>query len=248
MMPVWLKLISGYRGMLEVKDLQVFYSDAQALWDISIRVRPQEICTLVGANGAGKTTLLKAICGLVSVGAGSISLLGKDLNAVPANERVSLGLSMVPEGRKIFTGMTVEENLKIGAYVNRVWNQKEDLLEKNYELFPRLKERRNQLGGTLSGGERQMLAIARALMSKPDLLFLDEPSLGLSPKFVEHVMEIVRSINDQGVTIMLVEQNINIALGVAQRGYVLESGRIVMQDDAKALLNNPHVKEAYLGM
>ena len=234
--------------MLEVKDLQIYYGDAQALWDISIRVRPKEICTLVGANGAGKTTLLKAICGLVPVAAGKISLLGKDVNAVPANERVSLGLSMVPEGRKIFTGMTVEENLKIGAYVNKVWNRKEEFLGKNYDLFPRLKERRNQLGGTLSGGERQMLAIARALMSQPDLLFLDEPSLGLSPKFVDHVMEIVRSINDQGVTILLVEQNINIALGVAQRGYVLESGRIVMHDDAGALLVNPHIKEAYLGM
>ena len=234
--------------MLEVKDLQIFYGDAQALWDISIRVRPKEICTLVGANGAGKTTLLKAICGLVPVAAGKISLLGKDVNAVPANERVSLGLSMVPEGRKIFTGMTVEENLKIGAYVNKVWNRKEEFLEKNYDLFPRLKERRNQMGGTLSGGERQMLAIARALMSQPDLLFLDEPSLGLSPKFVDHVMEIVRSINDKGVTILLVEQNINIALGVAQRGYVLESGRIVMHDDAGALLANPHIKEAYLGM
>jgi len=144
--------------------------------------------------------------------------------------------------------MTVEENLKIGAYVNKVWNRKEEFLGKNYDLFPRLKERRNQLGGTLSGGERQMLAIARALMSQPDLLFLDEPSLGLSPKFVDHVMEIVRSINDQGVTILLVEQNINIALGVAQRGYVLESGRIVMHDDAGALLANPHIKEAYLGM
>ena len=234
--------------MLEVKDLQIYYGDAQALWDISIRVRPKEICTLVGANGAGKTTLLKAICGLVPVAAGKISLLGKDVKAVPANERVSLGLSMVPEGRKIFTGMTVEENLKIGAYVNKVWNRKEEFLEKNYDLFPRLKERRNQMGGTLSGGERQMLAIARALMSQPDLLFLDEPSLGLSPKFVDHVMEIVRSINDQGVTILLVEQNINIALGVAQRGYVLESGRIVMHDDAGALLANPHIKEAYLGM
>ena len=234
--------------MLEVKDLQIYYGDAQALWDISIRVRPKDICTLVGANGAGKTTLLKAICGLVPVAAGKISLLGKDVKAVPANERVSLGLSMVPEGRKIFTGMTVEENLKIGAYVNKVWNRKEEFLGKNYDLFPRLKERRNQLGGTLSGGERQMLAIARALMSQPDLLFLDEPSLGLSPKFVDHVMEIVRSINDQGVTILLVEQNINIALGVAQRGYVLESGRIVMHDDAGALLANPHIKEAYLGM
>jgi len=234
--------------MLEVKDLQVYYGDAQALWDISIRVQPKEICTLVGANGAGKTTLLKAICGLVPVAAGKISLLDRDVNAVPANERVSLGLSMVPEGRKIFTGMTVEENLKIGAYVNKVWTRREDFLEKNYDLFPRLKERRNQLGGTLSGGERQMLAIARALMSQPDLLILDEPSLGLSPKFVEHVMEIVRSINHKGVTILLVEQNVNIALGVAQRGYVLESGRIVMHDDAGALLANPHIKEAYLGM
>ena len=234
--------------MLEVKDLQIYYGDAQALWDISIRVRPKEICTLVGANGAGKTTLLKAICGLVPVAAGKISLLGKDVKAVPANERVSLGLSMVPEGRKIFTGMTVEENLKIGAYVNKVWNRKEEFLGKNYDLFPRLKERRNQLGGTLSGGERQMLAIARALMSQPDLLFLDEPSLGLSPKFVDHVMEIVRSINDQGVTILLVEQNATMALQIANRGYVLQTGEIVLSDSAENLQKNEMVQKAYLGI
>jgi len=234
--------------MLEVNDLSVFYGDAQALWDISFQVRPKEICTLVGANGAGKTTLLKAICGLVPVAAGRLSLLGQDLHAVDANQRVAMGLSMVPEGRKIFASMTVEENLKIGAYVKRTWQQRDELLARNYELFPMLKERRGQMGGTLSGGERQMLAIARALMSQPDWLFLDEPSLGLSPKFVEHVMDIVQSINQSGVTILLVEQNVNIALGVAHRGYVLESGRIVMQDQAENLLANPHVKEAYLGM
>jgi len=234
--------------MLELNDLNVFYDDAQVLRDISLQVRPKEICTLVGANGAGKTTLLKAICGLLPVSSGRISLLDQDLLSVAANQRVSMGLSMVPEGRKIFASMTVEENLKIGSYVKRTWHEKDELLERNYELFPRLRERRKQLGGTLSGGERQMLAIARALMSKPDLLFLDEPSLGLSPKFVEHVMDIVQSINQSGVTILLVEQNVNIALSLAHRGYVLESGRVVMQDQAHSLLNNPHVKEAYLGM
>jgi len=234
--------------MLKVEDLNVFYGDAQALWGINFDVSPGEICTLVGANGGGKTTLLKTICGLLPVTNGSIFLSGQDLRPVKAEERVNLGLAMIPEGRKIFPGMTVEENLKMGAYKERVWKKKGELIEKNYDLFPVLKDRRKQMGGTLSGGERQMLAIGRALMSEPKILLLDEPSLGLAPKVVDQVMEITKTINKAGVTILLVEQNVNIALGVAQRGYVIESGRIVIHDTAQALLADDHIRKAYLGL
>ncbi|MBP1699677.1 MAG: transporter ATP-binding protein [Deltaproteobacteria bacterium] len=234
--------------MLRIDNLQVYYGDAHALWDISLHVSQSEICTLVGANGGGKTTLLKAICGLLAVREGSIFFDGVDLLAVKAEERVDLGLSMCPEGRKIFPGMTVEENLAVGAYNKRVWKKKGGLLEKNYELFPKLRERRNQVSGTLSGGERQMLAIARALMSEPKLLILDEPSLGLAPKTVENVMETIKTINKTGVTILLVEQNVNISLQISQRGYVIESGRIVMHESSDVLLSSPHVKQAYLGL
>lgn len=234
--------------MLKIDNIQVFYGDAHALWDITLNVSPGEICTLVGANGGGKTTLLKAICGLLPVREGAISFDGADLLAVKAEERVNLGLSMCPEGRKIFPGMTVEENMAIGAYSKRVWKKREALMEKYYELFPRLRERRKQPGGTLSGGERQMLAIARALMSEPKLLILDEPSLGLAPNAVENVMEAVKTINKNGVTILLVEQNVNVSLQISQRGYVIESGRIVMHERSDILLSNPHVKQAYLGL
>lgn len=234
--------------MLKVEDLHVYYGDAQALWGINLRVSQGEICTLVGANGGGKTTLLKTVCGLLPIRQGFISLLDVDLNNVKAEERVSLGLSMIPEGRRIFPSMTVEENLKIGAYSNRVWGRRDELLEKNYQLFPILKERRRQMGGTLSGGELQMLAVGRALMSDPKILLLDEPSLGLAPKAVKQVMEIIQSINEAGVTILLVEQNVHIALTVAQRGYVIESGRIVMEDRSKSLLDNNHIRQAYLGL
>ena len=234
--------------MLRVADLHVYYGDAQVLWGINLHITSGGICTLIGANGGGKTTLLKAICRLLPIRQGSIFLSEVDLKDVEAHEILSLGLSMVPEGRRIFPSMTVEENLKIGAYIRSVWGKKDRLLEKNYKLFPRLEERRQQLAGTLSGGERQMLAIARALMSNPQILLLDEPSLGLAPKIVEHVMETVQASNQNGVTILLVEQNANIALRVSQRGYVIESGRIVMEDRSDALLNNQRIKEAYLGL
>ena len=234
--------------MLRVSNLHVYYGDAQVLWNINLHIASGEVCTLIGANSGGKTTLLKAICRLLPIRQGSIFLSEVDLKGVEAHEILSLGLSMVPEGRRIFPSMTVEENLKIGAYIRSVWGKKDRLLEKNYKLFPRLEERRQQLAGTLSGGERQMLAIARALMSNPQILLLDEPSLGLAPKIVEHVMETVQAINQNGVTILLVEQNANIALRVSQRGYVIESGRIVMEDRSEALLNNQRIKEAYLGL
>lgn len=234
--------------MLKINNLQVYYGDAHALWDINLQVHRGEICTLVGANGGGKTTLLKAVCGLLPVREGSILFDDSDLLVFKAEERVNLGLSMCPEGRKIFPGMTVEENLAIGAYAKRAWKKRQSMMEQFYDLFPRLRERRKQPGGTLSGGERQMLAIARALMSEPKMLILDEPSLGLAPNTVESVMEAVKKINSNGVTILLVEQNVNVSLQISQRGYVIESGRIVMSDRSETLLSNPHIKQAYLGL
>ncbi len=234
--------------MLKVENLDVYYGEAQALWGLNLSVSSGDICTLVGANGGGKTTLLKTLCGLLSVQRGSIVLDGEDLLNFKPEDRVSLGLSMSPEGRKIFSNMTVEENLLIGAYNKNAWKKRADLLEKIFEQFPRLKERRGQMAGTLSGGERQMLAIGRALMSEPKMLLLDEPSLGLAPKTVEQVMELIQSINESGVTILLVEQNVNVALKIAQYGYVIESGRIAMHDAAEVLMANDHVREAYLGL
>lgn len=234
--------------MLEVKNLDVFYGDAQAIWDLNMAVSSGDICTLVGANGGGKTTFLKTLCGLLEVRKGSICLDGEDLLSVNAEDRVAKGLAMVPEGRKIFSNMTVQENLIIGAYSKGAWKRKDEQLEKTFDRFPRLRERRKQMGGTLSGGERQMLAIGRALMSEPKMLLLDEPSLGLAPKAVDHVMELIQSISKAGVTILLVEQNVNVALKIAQYGFVIESGRIVMQDKADALMANDLVREAYLGL
>lgn len=234
--------------MLEVKNLDVFYGDAQAIWDLNMAVSSGDICTLVGANGGGKTTFLKTLCGLLEVRKGSICLDGEDLLSVNAEDRVAKGLAMVPEGRKIFSNMTVQENLIIGAYSKGAWKRKDEQLEKTFDRFPRLRERRKQMGGTLSGGERQMLAIGRALMSEPKMLLLDEPSLGLAPKAVDHVMELIQSISKAGVTILLVEQNVNVALKIAQYGFVIESGRIVMQDKADTLMANDLVREAYLGL
>ena len=234
--------------MLEVKNLDVFYGDAQAIWDLSMTVSSGEMCTLVGANGGGKTTFLKTLCGLLEVRKGLIYLDEEDLISVNAEDRVAKGLAMVPEGRKIFENMTVQENLIIGAYSKRAWKRKDEQLEKTFDRFPRLRERRKQMGGTLSGGERQMLAIGRALMSEPKMLLLDEPSLGLAPKAVDHVMELIQSINNTGVTILLVEQNVNVALKIAQNGFVIESGRIVMHDKADTLMANDLVREAYLGL
>lgn len=233
---------------LEIKDLRVHYGKIEAIKGISVTVNQGEIVTLIGANGAGKTTTLKTISGLRKVSSGSIVFDGRDISDMPAHERVDLGISQAPEGRGIFPGMTVLENLEMGKFhrKNRKAEMEEDLA-KVYTLFPRLKERERQAGGTLSGGEQQMLAIGRALMARPKVLLLDEPSMGLAPQMIANIFRIITEINKQGVTILLVEQNAQQALSRAHRAYVLETGSITKEARAKDLLNDPHVKSAYLG-
>jgi len=233
---------------LEIKDLHVHYGKIEAIKGISVTVNEGEIVTLIGANGAGKTTTLKTISGLRPVTSGSIFFDGQDISKLPAHERVKLGISQAPEGRGIFPGMTVLENLEMGKYHLKMRQAEiaEDL-EKVYSLFPRLKERATQAGGTLSGGEQQMLAIGRALMARPKVLLLDEPSMGLAPQMIANIFRIITEINKQGVTILLVEQNAQQALNRAHRAYVLETGSITKEAKAKDLLNDPHVKAAYLG-
>ncbi len=233
---------------LEIKDLHVHYGKIEAIKGISVVVNEGEIVTLIGANGAGKTTTLKTISGLRPVSSGSIIFDGKDISKLPAHDRVRLGISQAPEGRGIFPGMTVLENLEMGKYHLKMKNSEIDEdLEKIYSLFPRLKERASQAGGTLSGGEQQMLAIGRALMARPKVLLLDEPSMGLAPQMIANIFRIITEINKQGVTILLVEQNAQQALSRAHRAYVLETGSITKEANAKDLLNDPHVKSAYLG-
>jgi branched-chain amino acid transport system ATP-binding protein len=233
---------------LEIKDLHVHYGKIEAIKGITVVVNEGEIVTLIGANGAGKTTTLKTISGLRPVSSGSIVFDGKDISKLPAHDRVRLGISQAPEGRGIFPGMTVLENLEMGKYHLKMKSSEinEDL-EKIYSLFPRLKERATQAGGTLSGGEQQMLAIGRALMARPRVLLLDEPSMGLAPQMIANIFRIITEINKQGVTILLVEQNAQQALSRAHRAYVLETGSITKEANAKDLLNDPHVKSAYLG-
>ena len=233
---------------LEIKDLHVHYDKIEAIKGISVVVNEGEIVTLIGANGAGKTTTLKTISGLRKVSSGAILFDGQDISKVPAHERVDLGISQAPEGRGIFPGMTVLENLEMGKFhrKNRKAEMNEDL-DNIYTLFPRLKERSSQAGGTLSGGEQQMLAIGRALMSRPKVLLLDEPSMGLAPLMIANIFRIITQINKQGVTILLVEQNAQQALTHAHRAYVLETGLITKEANAKDLLNDPYVKAAYLG-
>ena len=233
---------------LEIKDLHVHYGKIEAIKGISVTVNQGEIVTLIGANGAGKTTTLKTISGLRPASSGSIVFDGEDISKLPAHERVKLGISQAPEGRGIFPGMTVLENLEMGKYHLKMRQAEinEDL-EKVYTLFPRLKERVSQAGGTLSGGEQQMLAIGRALMARPKVLLLDEPSMGLAPQMIANIFRIITEINKQGVTILLVEQNAQQALSRAHRAYVLETGSITKEAKAKDLLNDPHVKAAYLG-
>ncbi|MFM8446734.1 MAG: ABC transporter ATP-binding protein [Candidatus Nanopelagicaceae bacterium] len=233
---------------LEIKDLHVFYGKIEAIKGISVTVNQGEIVTLIGANGAGKTTTLKTISGLRPVSSGQIIFDGQDISKMPAHERVHLGISQAPEGRGIFPGMTVLENLEMGKFhrKDRKAEMNEDL-DKVYTLFPRLKERASQAGGTLSGGEQQMLAIGRALMARPKVLLLDEPSMGLAPQMIANIFRIITEINKQGVTILLVEQNAQQALSRAHRAYVLEIGAITKEANAKDLLNDPHVKSAYLG-
>ncbi len=234
--------------MLKVSNIEVYYGKIRALNSVSLSVKQGEIVTLIGANGAGKTTVLRSISGLQRLEKGKIEFLGKDVSIVPAENLVGMGLAHVPEGRRVFPGLTVYENLEIGA---TSWRKGKACLsgdlENIYELFPRLKERSKQLAWSLSGGEQQMLAIGRALMARPKLLLLDEPSLGLSPVLVEQVFEVLHKINGQGVTMLLVEQNAFMALDIAHRGYVIENGRIVLTDTASALSNDSKVKEAYLG-
>ena len=233
---------------LEVKDLRVQYGKIEAIKGISFTVEQGEIVTLIGANGAGKTTTLKTISGLRAVASGSITYIGEDISKVPAHERVNLGISQAPEGRGIFPGMTVLENLEIGKYSRKDRkNEMDEDLEKVYHLFPRLKERVSQAGGTLSGGEQQMLAIGRALMARPDVLLLDEPSMGLAPMMIQNIFNIITEINKTGTTILLVEQNAQQALQRAHRAYVLETGSVVKEAKASDLLNDPAVRAAYLG-
>lgn len=233
---------------LEIKDLRVHYGKIEAIKGISVTVNQGEIVTLIGANGAGKTTTLKTISGLRPVTSGSIIFDGQDISKMPAHARVHLGISQAPEGRGIFPGMTVLENLEMGKYHLKMKKAEiETDLENVYNLFPRLKERASQAGGTLSGGEQQMLAIGRALMARPKVLLLDEPSMGLAPQMIANIFRIITEINKQGVTILLVEQNAQQALSRAHRAYVLEIGSITKEANAKDLLNDPHVKSAYLG-
>ena len=233
---------------LEIKDLRVHYGKIEAIKGISFHVNQGEIVTLIGANGAGKTTTLKTISGLRGISSGSVIFDGKDISKTPAHERVNLGISQAPEGRGIFPGMTVLENLEMGKYhrKNRKAEMDEDL-EMVYDLFPRLKERAFQDGGTLSGGEQQMLAIGRALMARPKVLLLDEPSMGLAPQMIANIFRIITEINKTGVTILLVEQNAQQALQRAHRAYILETGNVVKEAKASDLLNDPAVREAYLG-
>ncbi|MBQ1207386.1 MAG: ABC transporter ATP-binding protein [Lachnospiraceae bacterium] len=232
--------------MLEVNDINVYYGSIHAIKGVSFEVNEGEIISLIGANGAGKTTTLHTISGLLKSTTGSVSFMGQNLAHVPAHKIVSLGLAQVPEGRRVFLQMDVEENLEMGAYTQPNSTIK-DSLELVYERFPRLKERRHQVAGTLSGGEQQMLAMGRAMMSKPKLLMLDEPSMGLAPLLVEEIFDIITTLNKAGTTILLVEQNAQMALSIADRGYVLETGQVVLADDAKNLLHNDSVRKAYLG-
>ncbi len=224
------------------------YGDVQVLWDVSFEVREGEILVLVGANGAGKSSTLKTISGLQRASSGKITFDGTDLTHMPAEKIIGQGVVHVPEGRRLFNEMTVEENLIMGALHGEAKKQRSQTMEECYELFPRLKERRSQLAGTLSGGEQQMLAVARGLMSKPKLLMLDEPSLGLAPVLVQDIFDIVKSVNKQGITVLLVEQNVQSTLTFCDRAYVLENGRIVLSGTGKELLHNEHVRSAYLGI
>ena len=233
--------------MLKVTDLKVHYGGIEALKGISFDVRQGQIVTLIGANGAGKSTTLRAISGLVKPSEGSINFMGRDITSLNSQKIVAEGIALVPEGRRVFANLTVKENLKIGAYLRKDRDEIEEGIKDIYQRFPRLKEREWQLAGTLSGGEQQMLAVGRAMMAKPKLLMMDEPSLGLAPIIVKGIFDIIKEINRQGVTVLLIEQNANMALKTAGIGYVMETGRITLQGTGAELLSNEAVKAAYLG-
>ena len=234
-------------AMLEVKDLEVYYGVIQAIKGVSFHVDQGEVIALIGANGAGKTTMLHTVTGLFAPKKGSVYFEGKEITKMPAHKIVSLGMAHVPEGRRVFAELSVYENLKMGAYTRKDRSEIEATLEKVYERFPRLKERRNQMAGTLSGGEQQMLAMGRALMSKPKIILMDEPSMGLSPILVNEIFDIIQEVSNSGTTVLLVEQNAKKALSIADRAYVLETGKISIEGKAKDLLEDDSIKKAYLG-
>lgn len=233
--------------MLQIKNLTINYGAIEAVKDVSFHVEEGEVVTLIGANGAGKTSILRTISGLVRPKSGSISFLGKDIQKLPARKIVVQGLSQVPEGRHVFSGLTVMENLEMGAFLNKNREENQKNLKMIFDRFPRLDERRNQDAATLSGGEQQMLAMGRALMSKPKLLLLDEPSMGLAPIFIQEIFDIIQDIQKQGTTVLLIEQNANKALSIADRAYVLETGKVVLAGSGKDLLESDQVQKAYLG-
>jgi branched-chain amino acid transport system ATP-binding protein len=234
--------------MLQVRNLKVSYDGVLALSKVDLDVAKGSIVALVGGNGNGKSTTLRAIAGLNKADAGSVSFNGADIAQIPAHRRVGLGLSLVPEGRRIFSRLTVERNLELGAYTRKDSDEIAESIDHMYELFPILKQRRSQLAGTMSGGEQQMLAISRGLMAKPSMLLLDEPSWGIAPKFVTKVLDTIQLINSQGVSVLLVEQNLHKALAIAHYGYVIQTGRIVMEGKGTELLHNDDIKKAYLGL
>lgn len=233
--------------MLQVNEIDVYYGAIHALKKLSLEVEQGKIVTLIGANGAGKTTTLKTISGLLRPVNGTVTYKGTDLTKVPPEKIVGLGISQVPEGRRVFAPMTVMENLEMGAYLRKDKNEIKQDMDSVYDRFPRLKERRKQLAGTLSGGEQQMLAIGRALMARPELMLMDEPSMGLAPLLVKEIFEIIKEINSRGTTILLVEQNANMALSIAHHAYVVETGEIVLQGSPEQLMKSEEVKKAYLG-
>ncbi len=235
-------------AFLEVSNINVSYGDVQVIFDLSLKVEEGEVVSIIGGNGAGKSTLLKTISGLLHPGAGTISFEGRPIHAAPPEEVVNLGIVQIPEGRRLFTLMSVRDNLTVGAYNSRANPHIAELLKEVYILLPRLRERESQLAMTLSGGEQQMVAVGRGLMAKPKLLMLDEPSLGLAPILIKDIFETVRKIADQGTTVLLVEQDVKHSLSLSDRGYVLEHGRINMEGAASDLLENPHIKTAYLGL
>lgn len=234
-------------AMLEIKDLQVYYGVIQAIKGISFTVNEGEIIALIGANGAGKTTILHTISGLISAKTGSVKFMDKELTKTAPHKIVQMGMAHVPEGRRIFQELSVYENLKLGAFTRKDKAEIEQSIQMVYERFPRLEERKKQIAGTLSGGEQQMLAMGRALMSKPKIILMDEPSMGLSPLLVSEIFDIIKSINESGTTVLLVEQNAKKALSIANRAYVLETGNIVLEGSAKDLMNDDSIKKAYLG-
>ena len=234
--------------MLKINNLDTFYGKAQSLWDVSLRIDETEIVALIGSNGAGKSTLLDTISGLLRPASGSIEFLDQRIDGLAPHVIVGLGVSHVPEGRKLFSEMSVRENLELGAYTSKAWKRKDETIKQVYQVFPTLKEREKQLARTLSGGEQQMLAMGRGLMSGPKLCMFDEPSYGLAPRLMVEVFEVIKSLREQGITILLIEQNVPRTLEIADRAYVLENGRIVLEGTCAQCLENEHVKKAYLGL